>query len=216
MPHASHFLYFADPLCSWCYGFGPELTRFLGRHPEVRLDLVMGGLRAGNSEAMSAAFRDMLRNHWQHVGQASGLPFSEAILARDDFIYDTEPPCRGVVTARNIDPAKALAFFKAVQAAFYRDGREVTRALVLADIAAENGYDRAEFLGALESIEMREATLDDFSMAKSLGVTGFPTLAAAQGPQLYLVTSGYVKDDVLDQRVAEIDRLTAAQQSRTA
>jgi putative protein-disulfide isomerase len=206
-----NFLYFADPLCSWCYGFGPELSRFLSRHPEGHVDLVMGGLRAGNSETMSEAFKDMLRGHWRHVAQASGLPFSEAVLEREDFIYDTEPPCRGVVTARNLDPAKAFDFFKAVQAGFYRDGREVTRALVLADVAAETGYDRAEFLGALESMEMREATHNDFAMAQSLGVNGFPTLAAARGPQLYLVTSGYVTDEVLDQRVAEIDRLTAGQ-----
>jgi putative protein-disulfide isomerase len=216
MPQASpHLLYFADPLCSWCYGFGPELSRFLARRPEVGLDLVMGGLRAGNRDPMSAAFRDMLRGHWQHVAQASGLAFSEAILAREGFIYDTEPPCRGVVTARTIEAAKAFDFFKAVQAGFYRDGREVTRSLVLADIAAESGYDRAEFLGALESVEMREATRNDFSMAQSLGVSGFPTLAAARGQQLYLVTSGYVKDDVLDERLAEIDRLTA-QQTRSA
>jgi putative protein-disulfide isomerase len=213
MPHA--FLYFADPLCSWCYGFGPEISRFLERRPGDRLDLVMGGLRAGNRDTMSTAFRNMLRGHWRHVAEASGLPFSEAILDREDFIYDTEPPCRGVVTARNIEPAKTFAFFKAVQDGFYRDGREVTRALVLSDIAAETGYDRAEFLGMLESVEMREATRNDFAMAQSLGVGGFPTLAAAQGPQLYLVTSGFVKDAVLDQRVAEIDRLTT-QQTRSA
>jgi putative protein-disulfide isomerase len=204
-----NFVYFADPLCSWCYGFGPELARFLSRRPEARVEVVMGGLRAGNSEPMSEAFREMLRGHWGHVAKASGLPFSEAILAREGFIYDTEPPCRGVVTARAIEPAKAFDFFRAVQAGFYRDGREVTRALVLADIAAESGYDRAEFLGALESQEMREATRNDFAMAQSLGVNGFPTLAAARGSQLYLVTSGYVTDDVLDHRVAEIDRLTA-------
>jgi putative protein-disulfide isomerase len=209
------FLYFADPLCSWCYGFGPELARFIERHPDHRMGLVMGGLRPGNTEPMSAAFRDMLRGHWRHVAEASGLPFSEGLLDRPDFIYDTEPPCRGVVTARTIDPEKAFAFFRAVQAAFYRDGREVTRSLVLTDIAAEAGYDRAEFLGALESVEMREATRNDFAMAQSLGVGGFPTLAAARGPQLYLVTSGYVKDDVLAARVAEIERLTA-QQTRTA
>jgi putative protein-disulfide isomerase len=203
------FLYFADPLCSWCYGFGPELSRFLARHPEGQLDLVMGGLRAGNSETMSEAFRDMLRGHWHHVAQASALPFSEAILDREDFIYDTEPPCRGVVTARWLEPRKALDFFKAVQSSFYRDGRDVTRALVLADIAAEQGYERAEFLGALESVEMREATRRDFSIAQSLGVSGFPTLATARGTQLYLVTSGYVTDEVLEQRVAEIDRRTA-------
>jgi len=204
-----NFLYFADPLCSWCYGFGPELAKFLSRHPEARVDLVMGGLRAGNTEPMSDAFKDMLRGHWGHVAKASGLPFPEAILERQDFIYDTEPPCRGVVTARAIDPAKASDFFKAVQTGFYRDAREVTRAMVLADIAAETGYDRAEYLGTLESQEMREATRNDFAMAQSLDVNGFPTLATARGQRLYLVTSGYVTDDVLDRRVAEIDRLTA-------
>jgi protein-disulfide isomerase-like protein with CxxC motif len=36
-----HLLYFADPLCSWCYGFGPELAKLLERHPDTRLDLVI-------------------------------------------------------------------------------------------------------------------------------------------------------------------------------
>jgi putative protein-disulfide isomerase len=215
MRGSMQLLYFADPLCSWCYGFGPELSRFLGRHPDARVDLVMGGLRAGNADPMSPAFKEMLQGHWRHVAQASGLPFSAAILEREDFIYDTEPPCRAVATARGIDPAKAFGFFNAVQAGFYRDGRDVTRALILTDVAAESGYDRAEFLAALESVEMREAARQDFATAQSMGVSGFPTLALARGSQLYLVTSGYVTDDVLEHRVAEIERLTS-QQTRTA
>lgn len=202
-----HLLYFADPLCSWCYGFGPELSKLLERRPDTRLDLVMGGLRPFNTETMSPKFKDMLREHWRHVAQASGLPFSEAILERDDFVYDTEPPCRAVVTARHLDRDLAYAYLKAVQAAFYRDGREVTRALVLADVAAETGYDRAAFLGALESQELRGQTKDDFATAQSLGVGGFPTVALADGRQLFLVTSGYVTEDVLEHRLDEIERL---------
>jgi len=42
------FVYFADPMCSWCYGFAPVIAalaeRFEGR---LGLQLVMGGLRAG-------------------------------------------------------------------------------------------------------------------------------------------------------------------------
>ena len=34
-------VYFADPMCSWCYGFGPELDEFLGERPGLRVDLVM-------------------------------------------------------------------------------------------------------------------------------------------------------------------------------
>jgi putative protein-disulfide isomerase len=206
-----YLIYFADPLCSWCYGFGPELSALLERHPDTQLDVLMGGLRPGNEEVMSPAFKDMLRTHWRHVADASGLPFSNAVFERDDFIYDTEPPCRAVVTARNLDASKAYGYLHSVQCAFYRDGRDATRALVLADIAAESGYDRAQFLGNLESEEMREATRRDFATAQSMGVAGFPTLAVGYGPQLYLVTSGYAKRDVLDGRLAEIDRRVAAQ-----
>lgn len=202
-----NLLYIADPLCSWCYGFGPELERLLERHPGARLDLVMGGLRPYNTEPMSAAFKDMLRGHWRHVAQASGLPFSEAIFARDDFIYDTEPACRAVVAARESDPSRAPGFFKAVQAAFYRDGRDVTRDDVLADIAAESGYDRGAVLGRMESETARSRTREDFATAQRLGVSGFPTLALSRGDQLYLVTSGYVADDVLEERIAQIERL---------
>ena len=38
-----HLLYIADPLGSWCYGFGPELAKLIERHPGTRLDLVMAG-----------------------------------------------------------------------------------------------------------------------------------------------------------------------------
>jgi putative protein-disulfide isomerase len=199
-------LYFADPLCSWCYGFGPELTRLLERHPGTRLDLVMGGLRPYNAQPASAEFKAMIREHWRHVATASGLPFSESVLDRDGFIYDTEPACRAVVTARDLDVAKAYPYLKAIQRAFYRDGRDAISGDVLADIAAESGYERDTFRMGFDSELMREEVKSDFTTTKTLGVSGFPTLGVGYGEQLFLVTSGYVTDDVLEYRLAEIDR----------
>ena len=200
-------LYVADPMCSWCYGFGPQLAQLLERHPQARVELVMGGLRPFNTEPMSEAFRDMLREHWRHVHEASGLPFNESLIERADFIYDTEPACRAVVTARSIFAGLALGYFKAVQEAFYREARDVTRPEVLADIAAEQGFGRAAFLAQLESDTMRDETRLDFNTAQSVGATGFPTLGVAHGAQLFLVTAGYVGADVLEERLAEIGRL---------
>ena len=199
-------VYFADPLCSWCYGFGPELAALLERMPDTEVRLVMGGLRAYNRDSMSPAFKDMLRGHWAHVAEASGLPFSPKILERDDFVYDTEPPCRAVVTAREIDPARALALFKAIQSAFYAEGRDMTRAGALADAASDCGYAFDDFVAKLASEAMREATRRDFATSQSLGVAGFPTLAVEEAGELFLVTSGYVRADVLEQRIAEIQR----------
>ena len=199
-------LYFADPMCSWCYGFGPELRQVLAARPDLELELVMGGLRPFNRERPTDAFLSMLREHWDHVARASGLPFDAAALRREGFVYDTEPACRAVVTARQVDASLALGLMKAIQSAFYRDARDVTRADVLADVAAENGYDRAAFLELLESPAMRGQTKQDFATAQSIGVSGFPTLGVSHGPQLYLVTSGYVTEDVLEYRLEEIAR----------
>ena len=51
----THLIYIADPMCSWCYGFGPELTSLLDTLPDARLDIVLGGLRAYNTEVMDEA-----------------------------------------------------------------------------------------------------------------------------------------------------------------
>ena len=30
-----HFIYFADPMCSWCYGFSPVMRQLRGRYGDV-------------------------------------------------------------------------------------------------------------------------------------------------------------------------------------
>ena len=209
VPRTLDLLYIADPLCSWCYGFGPQLTALLERHPEARVELVMGGLRPFNRQTMSDAFRAMLLEHWSHVAEASGLAFSRDAIDRQGFVYDTEPACRAVVTARTLDGSKALAYMHAVQAAFYRDGRDATRAGVLAEVAEAAGYELGRFAQALESDAMREATRGDFARSQSLGVGGFPTLGVVHGDGTYLVTSGFATVEVLEQRLEEIGRRAA-------
>lgn len=199
-------LYFADPMCSWCYGFGPQLRRLLGERPGCELRMVMGGLRPFNREPMSGAFREMLHGHWEHVARESGLPLNPGALGIEGFAYDTEPACRGVVTARSIDEPNTFAYYAAVQDAFYRDARDVTHEDTLAAIAREVGYDGSLFAAMLRSEPAKRVTRGDFERSQRLGVTGFPTLAVEYGDELFLVTSGYVTADVLAARLDEIGR----------
>ena len=201
----SRLVYVGDPMCSWCYGFGPQLSALLAAHPEAGVEIVTGGLRAYNNNPMSPEFREMLRGHWKNVERMSGLPFSEGALLADGFVYDTEPACRAVVTARAHSPERALPYFQAVQAAFYRDGRDVTRGEVLADIAAENGMERETFLAAWRSEVAHDAARNDFSVTQRLGVSGFPTLAVYKGDALFLVASGFCTAAVLEERLAAIE-----------
>jgi len=192
-PNDRHFIYFADPMCSWCYGFGPVMQS-LADHFEDRLPvrIVMGGLRAGNRQPMRDKDRDYIRGAWKAVNEASGQPFDDAFFERETFTYDTEPACRAVVTMRRREPEQALAFNRRVSSAFYAHNRDVTDDEVLADIAAEAGQDRDAFLTELQSESARNETFGDFLMAKQSGVEGFPVLAAGTQTGGYaLVTQGF-------------------------
>jgi putative protein-disulfide isomerase len=202
------FYYFADPMCSWCYGFGPAISAFAAHHADLPVELVMGGLRPYTREPAADKQKAEIRDHWRHVEKASGLPFDDAMLMKPGLIYDTEPACRAVVVARETKFAtgevNALAYMKAVQAAFYRDARDVTNADVLADIAHECGMDREKFLQAFNSAEMRESVRGDFALSQSVGIRGFPALCAARGNELHMITNGYTNVETLEESFAQM------------
>ena len=206
MPAFDKLVYFADPMCSWCYGFAPALATFTGNHPELPLLIVMGGLRPHTRESMSDTQRTDIRGHWHHVEEASSQAFNDALLMKPGFIYDTEPACRAVVTVRETGLAdRAVSgFMKAVQAAFYRDARDVTDAQVLTDVAAEEGMDRGAFLAAFNSPQMREAVQGDFALTQSVGVRGFPALFAARGNELHSIVNGYAPAHLVEQGYAQL------------
>jgi putative protein-disulfide isomerase len=194
-------VYFADPMCSWCYGFSPVIgaiaERFEDRMP---LDLVMGGLRAGNTSPMRPQDKDYIRNAWTRVNGATGQPFDFGFLDRDGFVYDTEPACRAVVTVRRMLPRLALGFMGRIQQAFYAENRDMTSADAIADVAEEAGLEREAFTGAFLAPDTRNETFRDFLTAQQLGVHGFPTLIAGSEAEGYaLVTNGYRPlEDILD------------------
>jgi putative protein-disulfide isomerase len=200
-------IYVADPMCSWCYGFAPELVTLLQGLPDMPVEIVVGGLRAYNKEPVDEQLRTSLLDHWKQVGEASGLPFAPNHLLEPGFVYDTEPACRAVVTARNLAPTAVLSVFHAIQHAFYAEGRDVTQADVLADVAthglAEAGISMAPaaFREKWSSRDMVMETAEDFGRVRRWSISGFPTLVLERDGELDLVTSGYIKTEQLVERM---------------
>ena len=187
-----HFLYVADPLCSWCYGFAPVIEA-LASHFEGRLPvrMVMGGLRAGNTRPMRAEDKTYIKDAWTRVAAATGQPFDHHFFARETFVYDTEPACRAVVAARTLAPAFALAFKSRISRAFYAENRDMTATKEIVAVADEAGLDPRTFEAAFLSPDVRNETFRDFLIAKEMGIEGFPCLAVGIDDSYALVTNGY-------------------------
>lgn len=197
-------------MCSWCYGFGPELSALMQGLPELQVEVVVGGLRPYNTQQMDEELKTTLLSHWHKVAEKTGLPFVDDALTREGFIYNTEPACRAVVTARKLAPSSTLAMFQAIQHAFYASGMDVTRIDVLSEIGAsvltKMGVptDAAAFEAVLTSEETIMATHDDFALTQKWGINGFPTLVLERDGKLDLVTSGYVEMPLLVEHMQAI------------
>lgn len=190
--------YFADPMCSWCWGFSPVIETLRDEYRErVKIALVLGGLRPGTSTPMTATEREDILQHWRTVHARTGQPFRFDDALPDGFVYDTEPACRAVVTAGGMAPTQTFAMFKAIQRAFYAEGRDVTQAGVLADLAAGLGVEGQAFLNEFDSDPARARTLAHFTQSRQAGVRGFPTLIVQQNTQLRPVCSGCLPLDTV-------------------
>jgi putative protein-disulfide isomerase len=200
----------ADPMCSWCYGFGKQMALLLERHPGFSLKIVLGGLRAGGTDILDDAGKRFRLHHWAKVEEASGVPFNrEGLLARTGFVFDTEPVCRAVVAARILRPeADILKIFRAFQHAFYVDALDTTDGDVLADAGSralhELGHpvSAAEFLTTWKANSTIEEASADFATARAMGVSSFPTLFLNKGGTLSRVGGGYAHVDELEKHLA--------------
>ena len=190
---SAHLLYVADPMCSWCYGFSPVIAAIAERFEErMPLRIIVGGLRAGNTAAMRQQDKDYIRSAWTRVNAATGQPFDFDFFDREGFVYDTEPACRAVVTARRLLPRMALSFKARISQAFYAENRDMTSADEIAGVAEEAGFEREKFAEAFLAPDTRNDTFRDFLTAQQLGIHGFPTLIAGSDEEGYaLLTNGY-------------------------
>lgn len=194
--------YFADPMCSWCWGFAPVIESLHGRYRErLPLALVMGGLRPGTTQPITPEFREETLAHWRDVQARTGQAFDFEAALPEGFVYDTEPSSRAVVAVEELKPEVKFAYFKAVQAAFYRQGRDVTRPDTLAALAQEQGIEPGPFLDAFESEDIRRRTEMHFRQTHEAGISGFPTVVLQRDTDFTLLTYGYAALEELAPRV---------------
>lgn len=189
-----NLIYIADPMCSWCWGFSPVIDEIRARFgAALPIRLVIGGLRPGTVKPMDEKARHTTREHWEHVQEASHQPFDFAFFERENFVYDTEPAAKAVIVARRKSMETALDLLKDLHRDFYAHNRDVTDEAVLASVAGTHGLERAAFLEAFRSSEVRDETWQDFAISQQAGIRGFPSLLAGmgEGNEYSVVTLGY-------------------------
>ncbi|MBO2011399.1 DsbA family protein [Hymenobacter negativus] len=190
-------LYIQDPLCGWSYGMSPVINRiqqeFAGR---VEVSVLCGGMVKGEDVEPISDTWEYLVQSLAEVEKVTGVQFGEAFTAlgeAGEYRYDSEPPSRAIATFRQItqDPARAVAFAHAVQAALFRDGHDLNDPTTYNALLAPFGVDVVDFQQRFATPETARATQQEFAAVARIGVEGFPTTIVRIGEQGYVLARGY-------------------------
>ncbi|MCW9023290.1 MAG: DsbA family protein [Gammaproteobacteria bacterium] len=184
--------YFADPMCSWCWGFSPVITAIKQDFADkLKLALTMGGLRPDETQAMSPSLRDDILHHWQEVARLTGQSFNFDNAMPEGFIYNTEPASRAVITMAMRKPELTMDYLKNIQSAFYTENIDVTLTDNLLRLVEQTGLKDLEFERIFNSTELKEQTHLHFQRSREFGVRGFPTLILQNDSGDHVLTRGY-------------------------
>ena len=181
-------IHVADPMCSWCYAFGPELDRIIAETGlEVRI--VMGGLFTGDGVVpLDDQMRSYLDETWARVSDISGRPVSFDLIDWPEWTYDTEMSGRAVIAFRDQLPERALEYFDVLQVAFYAENRDLVKPEVVTELAADFDIDIDAFQLVIADPAPFAA---DMALARKLGALGFPFLVLDTGGEFVPVSAGY-------------------------
>lgn len=200
----ARLIYVGDPMCSWCWGFAPEIEALAG---ELPVEVIVGGLRPGPmAHELDDRTADALRHHWVEIAERTGQPFDTSFLdRRDGWIYDTEPPAIAVTQMREIDETRTLEYFTTLQHAFYALGQDITDFDVLTELARGFDVDHDLFRSALATDEAKKRAWDDFTKARNWGISGFPTLVGELGDgRLALLARGWTPATTIRERIRSV------------
>jgi putative protein-disulfide isomerase len=190
--------YLFDPLCGWCYGATAALQR-LAEQPGFTVELAPSGLFSGSgARPMDESFAAFAWGHDQRISQMTGQPFSEAyrqkVLGGHGRLLDSGPATLALTAVHQSEPAQERAALKAIQAARYVEGRDITDTAVLADIldgiglgvAADAIRQPDETLKAANRhrVETTRAAMQRF------GINGVPALLIGDGLRRRPVQAG--------------------------
>jgi putative protein-disulfide isomerase len=190
-------IYVADPLCGWCYGFSPVITKLEQKFTDrIQFEMLCGGLalgdRAGTIDEKFSFIKTASSSVTDYTGVEFGEEYRKNILGNSDtYVFDSIPPCVAIVIFREMLPDRTIEFVSALQKALYFDGKSLNDPQTYVGLFESFGLTEEDYLSKAELKEYKEIAHSDFQKAQAFGVTGFPALILDKDENLFLISRGY-------------------------
>lgn len=174
--------YITDPICSHCWAIEPVLRRFKKQYGHYfNFHPVMGGLLEkwgdGPVDPANGIYGPAdVAPHWREVGVHSRMPIDGSLMI-DNPVQSSYPPSRVYkVIQKNHNDAMAYEYFRRAREALFAFNQNISDPSVTINIVNKLGLDGDAIVKEAEQPAGQQLLDEDFGLARSLGVRGFPTI----------------------------------------
>lgn len=202
-------IYIWDALCGWCYGFGSVLMPFLSQHPELKTEILSGGLFIDEHSQPIANFPHIAGAN-ERITEVYGVPFGSAyqeLLEHGTEVLDSYRPAIALDVFKSLIPEQDhMAIAKDIQQAFYVDGRSLSALETYQRIALAHGLDSVLVGEKLIQAWSNPADYmsEEFARVQALQIDTFPTLLLEHEGRYYSFRGALKSVSKLEARLAEI------------
>lgn len=187
---ASTLLYVHDPMCSWCWGHRPQWQKLQASLPNgVEVKNIVGGLAPDSDVIMPQEQQQAIESYWKQIHNLLGTEFNHDFWRNNQPRRSTYPSCRAVIAARWQDREEEM--IHALQEAYYLRAKNPSDVEVHLELASELGLDIAQFTTDLASDKLKAAFNEELQFARSLPISGFPSMVLVHNEQAYVVPLDY-------------------------
>ncbi len=201
-------MYCFDPLCGWCYGFGPVIQRLEATFVDkIPFNAYAGGMVTGERIAPIGETFSYIKNALQTVEQRTGVIFGQGfkkLLEEGTYLYNSEPPSIALVIYKSVSQGSSIVLAHQLQRAIFYDGHSLNKPETLGRIVQEAGLDEDVFLQLFQQEKYRDKTYEEFAFVQRLGVSGFPALLYREGRKVYALSQGYQSYEPLEEMISQL------------
>ena len=195
-------VYVYDPLCGWCYGFGPVAEKIEKNfNNSVEVEIISGGMVMGDRIAPIGNMADYILSAIPRLERTTGVTFGQPyieLLKEGSYVTSSEKPSVALCVYKSFKTDRTVEFAHGIQKSFFIEAKDLNQDSTYANLAATFGIDRTQFmLRMLDPMYMKLAHAE-FKRAADLGVTGFPTLLQKQETGYAKLSEGYTNYESIE------------------
>jgi putative protein-disulfide isomerase len=196
-----------DPLCGWCYGFGPlliELQNVYGN--QLKFDVISGGMITGNRIGPLSNMAPFISNAYKTVEEYTGIRFGETFvnktLKEGTAVFSSLEPAKVLTVYKQFYPEKVILFSHSIQKRIYSDGIDPVQYLQYLPLFEAEGIPIKDVMTLLASKDLEQDTINEFSQAQRWKINGFPSCVIQQSDGKAVgLSSGFIPYGELEKRI---------------